>query len=106
MVPSSRPSGALAGKWVRTEVTWGDDTQTKSPYPFVFKSVLPLQDVDGRIFLAYMYGAEDHGGLVDAGRMKIVPNINKWVKSYPSRTLVKRLAEIRVESHRKRLGGG
>ena len=81
--------------FVTTTVTWAAPADQEAPYPFFFKAVLPLEEIDRHLLVAYVYGPGDQAAFVDAGRMKIAPHLSRWARQYPTRALWKVIPRLK-----------
>jgi hypothetical protein len=85
-----------AGSWVTTTLTLAKPARGTPPYPFLFEGVLSVKELDRRLLVVYFYDQAAQSSLVDAGRMKIAPHLVKWARSYPGRSLEKRISKFKV----------
>ena len=90
----------FAGSWVTTIVTVAKPEKSEKPEKaystpaLPFSGVLHFEELDSQLMTVWFYDEKSQAALVDAGRMKIAPHLNRWARGYPGRSLRKIISKL------------
>lgn len=77
--------GAHSGDWVTVMGTWKEAGEPTWPVPFA--GVLPLEELDAALMVAFSITEEEQRRLMSLGRLGLARGLRGWVRGYPAESL-------------------